>query len=148
MPDPRSAAGSDEVSDPSDLSERYGSTSPRQRVIATVLIVVVAVSSVGFVGWTALFHSTPEVQSRMTYFDFPDDRTAVARLTVVRDAPDTIATCVLRAVSEDFAIVGETEITVTTGPTTQAVEVEIPTERRATTVTTDGCTSNGQQRPR
>ena len=49
MPDPRS----DEVSDPSDLSERYGSTSPRQRVIATVLIVVVAVSSVGFVGWTA-----------------------------------------------------------------------------------------------
>ena len=28
------------------------------------------------------------------------------------------------------------------------VEVEIPTERRATTVTTDGCTSNGQQRPR
>ena len=136
------------MSDPTDLSERYGSTSPRQRLVATVLIVVVAVSSVGFVGWTALFHSTPEVQSRLTYFDFPDDRTALARLTVVRDEPDTIATCLLRAVSEDFAIVGETEITVTTGPTTQAVEVEIATERRATTVTTDGCTSNNQQRPR
>ena len=144
--DPTGPAGPTEES--TDLSARYGGSSPRQRVIATVLIVVVAVTSVGFVGWSALFHSSPEVQSRMTYFDFPDDRTAIARLTVVRDAPDTIATCLLRAVSEDFAIVGETEITVTTGPTTQSVEVEIPTERRATTVTTDGCTSNGQQRPR
>ena len=132
----------------SDLSERYGSTSARQRVVATVLIVVVAVTSIGFVGWSALFHSNPEVQSRLTYYDFPDDRTALARLTVVRKTPDTIATCLLRAVSEDFAIVGEAEVTVTTGSTTQAVEVEIPTERRATTVTTDGCTSNDQQRPR
>ena len=136
------------MSDPTDLSERYGEHEPRQRLVATVLIVVVAVSVVGFVGWTGLFDSTPEVQSRLTYFAFPDDRTALARLTVVRDEPDTIATCLLRAVSEDFAIVGETEITVTTGPTTQAVEVEIATERRATTVTTYGCTSNNQQRPR
>ena len=118
MSDPRPDPTSepiDPTSEPTDLSERYGSSSPRQRVIATVLIVVVAVTSVGFVGWSALFHSSPEVQSRLTYFDFPDDRTAIARLTVVRDAPDTIATCLLRAVSEDFAIVGETEITVTTG---------------------------------
>ncbi len=147
-PDPRSSLRRDAATEPTDLSQRYASSSPRQRVIATVLVVVVAVTSIGFVGWSALFHSSPEVQSRLTYFDFPDDRTATARLTVVRDADDTVATCLLRAVSEDFAIVGEREVTVTTGPTTQSVEVEIPTERRATTVTTDGCTSEGQQRPR
>ena len=132
----------------SDLSERYGRTTGPQRVIALTLIAVLAVTSIGFVGWIALFHSTPEVQSRLTYFDFPDDRTAVARLTVVREDENTIASCRLIAVSEDHMMVGTTEITVTTGATTQSVEVTFPTERRATTVTTDGCTTNDQQRPR
>jgi len=136
------------MADMSDLSERYGTTSRRQRVIATVLIVLLAASSIGFVGWAALFHSTPEVQSRLTYFQFPDDHTAVARLTVVRDDENTIATCILTAVAEDHTTVGESDVTVTTGPLTQEVEVSMPTERRATTVTTDGCTSAGQSRPR
>jgi hypothetical protein len=132
----------------SELSERYGRTNPRQRVIALVLIAVLAATSIGFVGWVALLQSTPQVQSRLTYFQFPDDNTAVARLTVVRETPSTIATCRLMAVSEDHMLVGEAEITVTTGEATQSVEVTIPTERRATTVTTDGCTTNEQSRPR
>jgi hypothetical protein len=132
----------------SDLSERYGRTNHRQRVVALVLIVVLGATSIGFVGWVALLQSTPQVQSRITYFAFPDDNTAVARLTVVRESESTIATCRLEAVSEDHMLVGETDITVTTGPTTQSVEVTIPTERRATTVTTDGCTTNEQSRPR
>jgi hypothetical protein len=132
----------------SDLSERYGRTNGRQRVIALTLIVVLGATSIGFVGWVALLQSTPEVQSRLTYFDFPDDNTAVARLTVVRDDETTIATCLLQAVSEDHMLVGESEITVTTGPATQSVEVTIPTERRATTVRTDGCTTGEQSRPR
>lgn len=132
----------------SDLSERYGRTSGRQRVVALVLIAGLALTSIGFVGWVALLQATPEVQSRLTYFDFPDDNTAVARLTVVRESENTIATCRLMAVSEDHMLVGETEIVVTTGATTRSVEVSIPTERRATTVTTNGCTTSGQSRPR
>ena len=81
----------------------------------------------------------------MTYFDVPDEPDAAA-LHVVRDAPDTIATCLLRAVSKDFAIVGEMEIAVTSGADAQSV-VDDPHRARASTAS-HGRLHCGQQRPR
>lgn len=132
----------------SDLEARYGTTSRRRRMVALVLITLLAVSSIGFVGWAAILQSSPQVQSRLTFFAFPSENLAVARMTVVRDTQSTIATCELTAYSSDHTVVGTTEITVTTGATTQVIEVQIPTERRATSVGTDGCLSPGQSRPR
>ena len=131
-----------------DLNARYRGPSTGMRVVALVLIVGLALSGLGFVGWAFLFTSTPEVQSRLTQFTFNGENQAVARLTVVRETETTQATCLLTALAEDHTVVGERQILVNSGPTEQVVTVTIETERRATAIESRGCTTPAQSRPR
>jgi hypothetical protein len=131
-----------------DLEQRYRGPSRVYRLVALVLIAALALSGVGLVGWTVFFHSTPQVQSRLTAFAFPDDHTAVANLTIVRESQFTDASCRLRAIAEDHTVVGEVAVPVVDGPAEQSIRVEIRTERRATSVQSLGCTTPDQRRPR
>jgi hypothetical protein len=72
----------------------------------------------------------------------------VASITVERENQFTEASCRLRAIAADHTVVGEVVVPVTDGPEEQTFEVEIRTERRATTVERIGCTAPGQPRPR
>jgi len=131
-----------------DLATRYGGPSRSMRVIALLVVAGLALGGLGFVGWAAFSTSTPEVQSRLTSFSFPDEHHAVARLTVVRDDESTVATCALTALAEDHAIVGVKQVVVDSGPTQQVLTIEIETERPATAVDSPGCTTADQPRPR
>jgi len=131
-----------------DLGSRYGGPSRAMRVVAIAVVAGLVLSGIGFLGWAVLSTSTPEVQSKVTAFSFPSEHEAVATITVKRAGQDTVATCVLTAVSADHAVVGQREIIVSSGPTEQTLQVSIETERVATTIDTQGCTAPGQERPR
>jgi hypothetical protein len=131
-----------------DLAARYGRASRSGRRVGIAVAVVVAVAATGWLVWATVSHSTPAVRSQLVAFEVRSEHQVTARLTVVRQAEDTDASCRLRAVAEDHAVVGELTVEVDSGSRTQTVRPSIRTERRATTVELVGCTAPGQARPR
>jgi hypothetical protein len=132
----------------SDLAYRYGMPGRTNRVVAGVLVGALVVGAMGFLGWTILFHGDPEVQSQVRAFEVTSEHEVQAQLQVVRKNRSIEAVCRLQAVAEDHAVVGEVTIPVTDGPENQTLQLSIRTERRATTVTSSGCTTPDQPRPR
>jgi hypothetical protein len=131
-----------------DLEQRYRGPSRASRVVALVAVVAMVVSGVGFLGWSVLFHSTPEVTSRLTAFRVVDDHEVTADIAVARESQFTEASCRLRAIAEDHTVVGELTLPVVDGAEQRSMRVPIRTERRATSVELVGCTTPGQARPR
>ncbi len=127
----------------SDLAARYGTPSPLRRRVTVLLVVVLAAASLGWLGWTALFHATPPVESTLSSYEIVSDNevTAVVQVSL---ADDTVASCRLRALAEDHSTVGELAFE----PVDGANQVTVRTERRATSVPLLGCTAPGQPRPR
>jgi hypothetical protein len=131
-----------------DLEQRYRGPSRASRLVALVLVVALAASGGGFLVWTLVDSSTPEVNSQMSAFEILDDHTAVATITVLRDSQFTEATCTLVAIAADHTVVGTVPVRVADGPEKQTMRVEIRTERRATSIDNTGCTTPNQPRPR
>jgi len=125
------------------LGDRYGTTSPVRRRLLVGVVAGVAAVFLGWLAWAAWFHATPAVQSELETWSVVDDHEAAATVRVaLRDGAE--ATCVLRAIAEDHATVGE----VAFEPADGRNRVTLRTERRATTVSLVGCTAEGQPRPR
>ncbi len=125
------------------LTERYGAPSPLRRRLAVAAAVAVAVGFLGWLAWATWFHATPEVRSDMVSWRVVDDHEATATVSVSLTG-DESASCVVRAVAADHTTVGEVAFT----PRPGSNEVAIRTERRATSVSLLGCTTQGQPRPR
>ena len=132
-----------------DLTDRYGRRSSlAARVVALVLVAGLVAGSGAYFFWVFSDRVDPEAQGDILTYDVRSDHLTVATLEVVRKTESTEATCVLSAVAQDGSVVGEVALPVTDGPVRQTVEVEIRTERRATTVMTTGCVTPGQPRAR
>jgi hypothetical protein len=132
----------------SDLAYRYGMPGRTNRLVAGVLVSALLVGAMGFLGWTALFHGDPQVQSQVRAYDVLSEHEAQVQLRVLRENRTTEAVCRLQALAEDHAVVGEVTLPVTDGAEDQTLQLSIRTERRATTVTSSGCTTPDQPRPR
>jgi hypothetical protein len=129
------------------LAQRYGAPSPGRRIGSLVLAVVVALGFLGWLLWAMLFHSNPEISSEEIGHEVVDDHTATIRVQIDIDDDIDDPECALRAISHDKAVVGET--TFSPDPDEGPVyEVEVRTERRATTVEWLGCKAPGQPRYR
>ena len=126
-----------------DLADRYGAPARWRRPVTITLAVALAVVGLGWLGWTAWFHSTPATTSELITFEVTSDYEVAARLDVQLD-DGVDASCRLRALAEDKTAVGELEFS----PVAGTNEVVIRTERRATSVEKLGCTAPDQQRPR
>ena len=131
-----------------DLQQRYGGPRRSTRVMALVLVVALVASGVSFLAWAVFFQSTPQVASQLTTWDVVGEHLAVANITVKRETQFTDASCRLRAIAEDHTVVGETTVPVTDGPEKQSLQIEIRTERLATSVENLGCSTADQPRPR
>ena len=126
-----------------DLTDRYGAPSRWTRPVTIVVAVVLAVVGLGWLGWAAWFHGSPDVTSEVMTYDVVSDHQVDARVDV--DLAEGIqASCRVRAYAEDHTTVGEKTFVPQDGPN----QVEIRTERRATSVEKVGCTAPGQTRPR
>lgn len=133
----------------STLAARYGRRSgrrPRLRVIAVAA--VLAAAGLTWLIWVAVVNSSPPVTSRLLSFEVASPTVVKARIQVDRTS-DIEASCRLQAKSADFAIVGETTLTVQSdAPRKQVLEATITTQRPATAVFLVGCTTAGSPRPR
>ena len=81
--------------------------------------------------------------SDLAGYDIAGEHAATAVVEVSLDE-GVDASCRVRALAEDHSIVGELAFT----PTDGRNEVDVRTERRATSVELVGCTTPDQQRPR
>lgn len=129
------------------LAERYGAASRGGRTVVLVGAAVVVAAFLGWLAWAMLFHADPAVSSQEIGHEIVDDHTASIQVRISYGDGPVDATCSLRAIAHDKSVVGETsfEPDPDAGP---VHEVEVRTERRATTVEWLGCTAPGQPRPR
>lgn len=129
------------------LAERYGAPSRRGRLLVVVGAGLLAAVFGGWLAWTTWVHSTPQARSELVGYDVVDTHTATGAV-VVRLAddvdPDEV-TCTLRAFAWDHTTVGERTFS-PAGSGRQ--EVDVRTEREATSVELLGCTAPDQSRPR
>jgi uncharacterized protein DUF4307 len=135
------------VSAQDTLDRRYGVAAPwRRRALVGGCALLVLVFGT-WVAWTVYEHATPSVTSELETFSIDDDHSATAVLVVALDSADVRATCTLRALAEDHATVGE--LTFTPDPAKGRRQIQtIRTDRRATSVTSLGCTAPGQDQAR
>jgi hypothetical protein len=129
------------------LAQRYGAPSRSRRALLVVLASVVCVGLLAWLLWAMLFHANPEISSEEIGHEIVSDHLATIRVQIEIDDGLDDPTCALRAISHDKAIVGETTYRPdpAAGPT---YEIEVRTERRATTVEWLGCKAPGQPRYR
>ena len=130
------------------MADRYGGTSPARRRAVILVSGLVGVVALAWVAWAAWFQSTPEVQSSLQSYDIVDDHTATAKVVVKPSDAGVRASCLLRASGADHSVVGELNFRVSGVSRAIVREVEVRTEREATTVELIGCTAPGQSRPR
>lgn len=135
------------MTSPEVLADRYGAPARWRRWLLLGTVAAVVVAFLGWLAWTALSHSTPEVESELVTFDVVDDHTATAEVAIDRRDTDVDATCLVRAIAEDHSVVGELSWK-PDGEARERAEVTIRTERRATSVEMVGCTTRDQGRPR
>jgi hypothetical protein len=129
------------------LEQRYGAPPRWRRVFLIGLVVVVVGGLAALWTWITIEQSDPAVSSREIGHEVVDEHTATIEFRITYGDGPVAATCRARAVAEDKAIVGE--VAVEPDPDEGPVhEIEIRTERRATTVEWLGCTTDGQPRPR
>ncbi|HWJ65326.1 MAG TPA: DUF4307 domain-containing protein [Nocardioides sp.] len=130
-----------------DLADRYGAPSRGRRIGLLAVAAVVVVGFLGWLLWAMLFHADPAIASEEIGHDIVDDHLATIEVRIDIDEGVEDPTCALRAISHDKAIVGET--TFEPDPADGPVhEIEVRTERRATTVEWIGCRAAGQPRYR
>lgn len=126
-----------------DLADRYGAPSRRRRLGITVVVAAVAAVLLGWLAWAAWFHGNPGVASGHVGYEVVDDHTVTVVVDVRLDDAEE-ADCLVRALSEDKATVGELAFTGVDG----RQEVTVRTERLATSVENVGCRIDGQGRRR
>jgi hypothetical protein len=130
------------------LDQRYGRRTSRRRPVAVAAVVVVAVAGLAWLLWAAVWHSNPPVASRLVSFEVTSSTSVVAVIEVER-TEDVVATCRVQAKSADFAIVGETTLTVPAdAPRRATVRAVVTTQRPATAAVLVGCTTPDTPRPR
>lgn len=129
---------------PTDLADRYGTSSVRNGRVVLGLGVVLAATFLGWLGWTIWEQSHPEVQSNLVGYEVVDEHSATARVDVALADGATGVSCTLRAFAEDHNVVGEWVFE----PEGGRNDVTVRTERRSTSVELLGCTADGQNRPR
>jgi hypothetical protein len=105
---------------------------------------VLAAAVVAWLVWVMSFHGSPQVTSQIVGYQVRGQHTVAATFTVVRRDPGVRASCLLRAVAADHAVVGELAVAVTSGPATQRVRSTVRTERAATSVELLGCSTKGR----
>lgn len=121
------------------MAERYGRRNRGTRLLVLVLVAILVLASLGWVGWAAWVHGNPEIQADVAAFDVPSAHEARARVELRLGDDDVTGTCLLRATAADHSIVGERNVQV--DELQESSWVSIRTERRATSVTLEHCTT-------
>jgi hypothetical protein len=121
---------------PFNYEERYGVTkATRWPAIA----LGVGILGIGWLVWSALYHSNPPLRSQLVSFTITDDRAASVRYFIERQDSNQVVVCTLIARDFDKNIVGQIDQEIPAGKTKVELVTEVPTRSEAVNADVSSC---------
>lgn len=122
--------------EPFNYEERYGvAKSTRWPFIA----LVVAVLGIGWLMWSALYHSNPPLRSQLVSFTITNDREASVRYFIERTDSQQAVVCTLIARDYDKNIVGQIDQEIPAGKAKVELVTVVPTRSESVNADVSSC---------
>ena len=122
--------------EPFDYEERYGAAkATRWPAIA----LVVAILGVGWLMWSALYHSNPPLRSQLVSFTITNDREATVRYFIERSDSQQVVVCTLIARDYDKNIVGQIDQEIGAGKSKVELVTVVPTRSESVNADVSSC---------
>ena len=119
-----------------NYEERYGAAkSTRWPAIA----LVVAIVGIGWLMWSALYHSNPSLRSQLVSFAITDDRSASVRYFIERADSNQVVVCTLIARDFDKNVVGQIDQEIPAGKSKVELITVVPTRSKAVNADVSSC---------
>ena len=119
-----------------NYEERYGATkATRWPAVA----LVVAILGIGWLMWSALYHSNPPLRSQLVSFTITDDRTASVRYFIEREDSNQVVVCTLIARDFDKNVVGQIDQEIPAGKSKVELVTDVPTRSKAVNADVSSC---------
>jgi hypothetical protein len=119
-----------------NYEERYGvAKATRWPAIA----LVVAIVGIGWLMWTALYHSNPSLRSQLVSFTIADDRSASVRYFIERQDSNQVVVCTLIARDFDKSVVGQIDQEIPAGKSKVELVTVVPTRSEAVNADVSSC---------
>jgi len=121
---------------PFNYEERYGvAKATRWPAIA----LVVGIVGIGWLVWSALYHSNPPLRSQLVSFAITDDRSASVRYFIERQDSNQVVVCTLIARDFDKNIVGQIDQEIPAGKSKVELVTNVPTRSQAVNADVSSC---------
>ena len=122
--------------EPFNYEERYGAAkATRWPAIA----LVVAILGVGWLMWSALYHSNPPLRSQLVSFTITNDREASVRYFIERTDSQQVVVCTLIARDYDKNIVGQIDQEIGAGKSKVELVTVVPTRSESVNADVSSC---------
>ena len=122
--------------EPFNYEERYGAAkATRWPAIA----LVVAILGIGWLMWSALYHSNPPLRSQLVSFTITNDREASVRYFIERTDSQQIVVCTLIARDYDKNIVGQIDQEIGAGKSKVELVTVVPTRSESVNADVSSC---------
>ena len=122
--------------EPFNYEERYGAAkATRWPVIA----LVVAILGIGWLMWSALYHSNPPLRSQLVSFTITNDREATVRYFIERSDRQQVVVCTLIARDYDKNIVGQIDQEIGAGKSKVELVTVVPTRSESVNADVSSC---------
>jgi hypothetical protein len=122
--------------EPFNYEERYGAAkATRWPAIA----LVVAILGVGWLMWSALYHSNPPLRSQLVSFTITNDREVTVRYFIERSDSQQVVVCTLIARDYDKNIVGQIDQEIGAGKSKVELVTVVPTRSESVNADVSSC---------
>jgi hypothetical protein len=122
--------------EPFDYEARYGAAkATRWPAVA----LVVAILGIGWLMWSALYHSNPPLRSQLVSFTIDSDRQASVRYFIERSDNQQVVICTLIARDFDKNIVGQIDQEIGAGKSKVELVTAVPTRSEAVNADVSSC---------
>jgi hypothetical protein len=122
--------------EPFNYEERYGAAkATRWPAIA----LVVAILGIGWLMWSALYHSNPPLRSQLVSFTITNDREATVRYFIERSDRQQVVVCTLIARDYDKNIVGQIDQEIGAGKSKVELVTVVPTRSESVNADVSSC---------
>lgn len=122
--------------EPFNYEERYGA---KKGTKWPVVAAIVAILGIGWLMWTALYHSNPPLRSQLVSFTIPSDREASVRYFIERTDSQQVVVCTLIARDFDKNIVGQIDQEIAAGNSKVELVTLVPTRSEAVNADVSSC---------
>jgi hypothetical protein len=121
---------------PFNYEERYG---PTKAIRWPAVALVIALLGIGWLMWSALYHSNPSLRSQLISFTITDDRSASVRYFIERQDSNQVVVCTLIARDYDKNVVGQIDQEIPAGKSKVELVTDVPTRSEAVNADVSSC---------